>query len=32
LNVITAIYSRDDHRITAEFVESVLIRYAIASR
>ena len=32
LKVITAIYSRDDQRITAEFVEGVLIRYAIASK
>jgi len=32
LKVTTAIYSRDDQRITAEFVEGVLIRYSIASR
>jgi hypothetical protein len=32
LKVITAIYSRDDQRITAEFVEGVLIRYSIASK
>jgi hypothetical protein len=32
LKVLTAIYVRDDQRITAEFVEGVLIRYAIASR
>ena len=32
LKVVTAIYTRDDQRITAEFVEGVLIRYAIASR
>lgn len=32
LKVVTAIYSRDDQRITAEFVEGVLIRYSIASR
>ena len=32
LKVTTAIFSRDDQRITAEFVEGVLIRYSIASR
>jgi hypothetical protein len=32
LKVVTAIYSRDDQRITAEFVEGVLIRYSIASK
>jgi hypothetical protein len=32
LKVVTAIYAREDQRITAEFVEGVLIRYAIASR
>jgi len=32
LKVVTNIYSRDDQRITAEFVEGVLIRYSIASR
>jgi hypothetical protein len=32
LKVITATYSRDDQRITAEFVEGVLIKYSIASR
>ena len=32
LKVVTSIYSRDDQRITAEFVEGVLIRYSIASR
>ena len=32
LKVVTATYSRDDQRITAEFVEGVLIRYSIASR
>jgi hypothetical protein len=32
LKVVTSIYSRDDQRITAEFVEGVLIRYSIASK
>lgn len=32
LRVTTATYSRDDQRITAEFVEGVLIRYSIASK
>ena len=32
LKVVTAIYSRDDQRITAEFVEGVLIRYSISSK
>src|SRR5687768_12333716 len=32
LKVVTSIYSRDDQRITAEFVEGVLIRYSISSR
>jgi hypothetical protein len=32
LKVTTATYSRDDQRITAEFVEGVLIRYSIASK
>ena len=32
LKVVTATFSRDDQRITAEFVEGVLIRYSIASR
>ena len=32
LKVITAVYLRDDQRITAEFVEGVLIRYSIESR
>jgi hypothetical protein len=32
LKVVTAIYSRDDQRITAEFVEGVLFRYSIASK
>lgn len=32
LKVVTSIYSRDDQRITAEFVEGVLIKYSIASR
>ena len=32
LKVLTAIYSRDDQRITAEFVEGVLIRYSISSK
>jgi hypothetical protein len=32
LKVTTALYARDDQRITAEFVEGVLIRYTIASR
>ncbi|PYR74693.1 MAG: hypothetical protein DMF86_17855 [Acidobacteria bacterium] len=32
LNVITAVFSRGDQRIEAEFVEGVLIRYAISSR
>jgi hypothetical protein len=32
LKVVTATYSRDDQRITAEFVEGVLIRYSISSR
>lgn len=32
LKVVTATYLRDDQRITAEFVEGVLIKYAIASR
>jgi hypothetical protein len=30
--VVTATYSRDDQRITAEFVEGVLIKYSIASK
>jgi hypothetical protein len=32
LKVTTAVFSRDDQRITAEFVEGVLIRYSIASK
>lgn len=32
LKVVTAIFSREDQRITAEFVEGVLIRYSIASK
>ena len=32
LKVVTAIFSRDDQRITGEFVEGVLIRYSIASK
>jgi hypothetical protein len=32
LKVVTATYLRDDQRITAEFVEGVLIRYSISSR
>jgi hypothetical protein len=32
LRVVTGTYSRDDQRITAEFVEGVLIKYAIASK
>lgn len=32
LRVVTATFSRDDQRITAEFVEGVLIRYSIASK
>ena len=32
LKVMTATYSRDDQRITAEFVEGVLIRYSISSK
>jgi len=32
LKVLTATYSRDDQRITAEFVEGVLIKYSISSR
>jgi len=32
LKVLTAAYSKDDQRITAEFVEGVLIKYSIASR
>jgi hypothetical protein len=32
LTVVTAVYSRADQRITAEFVEGVLIRYSISSR
>jgi hypothetical protein len=32
LKVVTATYSRDDQRITAEFVEGVLIRYSISSK
>ena len=32
LKVVTATYSRDDQRITAEFVEGVLIKYSIASK
>lgn len=32
LKVVTSTYSRDDQRITAEFVEGVLIRYSIASK
>jgi hypothetical protein len=31
LKVVTSTYSRDEQRITAEFVEGVLIRYSIAS-
>ena len=32
LKVVTATYSRGDQRITAEFVEGVLIRYSISSK
>jgi hypothetical protein len=32
LKVTTAIFSRDDQRIQAEFVEGVLIRYSISSK
>lgn len=32
LKVVTATFSRDDQRITAEFVEGVLIKYSIASK
>jgi hypothetical protein len=32
LKVVTATYSREDQRITAEFVEGVLIRYSISSK
>ena len=32
LKVTTAIFTRDDQRIEAEFVEGVLIRYSISSR
>jgi hypothetical protein len=32
LKVVTCTYARDDQRITAEFVEGILIRYAIASK
>ena len=32
LKVVTATYSKDDQRITAEFVEGVLIKYAISSK
>jgi hypothetical protein len=32
LKVTTAIFSRDDQRIEAEFVEGVLIRYSISSK
>jgi hypothetical protein len=32
LKVVTAIFSREDQRITAEFVEGVLIRYSISSK
>jgi hypothetical protein len=32
LRVVTAIYSRGDQLVTAEFVEGVLIRYSIASK
>jgi hypothetical protein len=32
LKVVTATFSRDDQRVTAEFVEGVLIRYSIASK
>jgi hypothetical protein len=32
LRVVTATFTRDDQRITAEFVEGVLIKYSIASR
>jgi len=32
LKVVTAFYSRNDQRITAEFVEGVLIKYAISSK
>ena len=32
LKVVTAIFSREDQRITAEFVEGILIRYSIASK
>ena len=32
LRVLTATFSRDDQRITAEFVEGVLIKYSISSK
>jgi hypothetical protein len=32
LRVVTAVFTRGDQRVEAEFVEGVLIRYAIASR
>ncbi len=32
LKVTTAIFTRDDQRIEAEFVEGVLIRYSISSK
>lgn len=32
LKVISAVYTRGDQRITAEFVEGVLVRYSITSR
>ncbi len=32
LRVVTAVYSRGDQQITAEFVEGVLIKYSISSK
>jgi len=32
LKVVTSIYSRDDQRITADFIDGVLIRYSISSK
>jgi hypothetical protein len=32
LKVVTAIFTRDDQRIQAEFIEGVLIRYSVTSR
>jgi hypothetical protein len=32
LRVVTATYTHDDQRVTAEFVEGVVVRYSITSR